>query len=134
MKRSIKRLLLRSVGLSILLGFFGVLFWLGIGEVDEFCRLRTDGGSLQVLDNYRPNVCSDLGIPGDTAGLGELDALQIRDAAARETCWLQAQGANDQAQAGLFGLEASNVPSNVEGASPAPLLSGTGTVANRWYQ
>ena len=73
---------------------------------------------------------SALGILGDTAVLGELDALQIRDNAAREAWRFQVQGANDQAQAGLFGVEASNV----RGASPAPLLSGMGTVANRWYQ
>ena len=122
------------MGLSILLGFSGVLFRLAVGEVDELCRLRTDGGGLQVLDDYGPSVFSDLRIPGDTAALGELDALQFRDDAAREACWLQAQVANDQAQAGLLGLEASNVLSNVQGASPAPLLSGIGTVANRWYQ
>lgn len=122
------------MGLSILLGFSGVLFWLAVGEVDKLCRLRTDGGGLQVLDDYGPSVFSDLGIPGDTAALGELDALQFRDDAAREACWLQAQGANDQAQAGLLGLEAGNGLSNVQDASPAPQLSGIGTVANRWYQ
>ena len=118
------------MGLSILLGFSGVLFWLAVGEVDELCRLRTDGGGLQVLDYYGPSVFSDLGIPGDTAALGELDALQIRDNAAREAWQFRVQGSNDRAQAGLFGLEASNVQS----ASPAPLLSSIGTVSERWYQ
>ena len=62
MKRSIKRLLPRSVVLSVLMGLSGVLFWLAVGEVDEFCRLRTDGGGLYVLDDYGPNVRCDLRI------------------------------------------------------------------------
>ena len=71
---------------------------------------------------------SALGILGDTAALGELDALQIRDNATREAWRFQVQASNDQAQAGLLGLEASNV----QGGSPAPLLSALGTVSNRW--
>ncbi|WP_421707111.1 virion core protein, T7 gp14 family [Algihabitans sp.] len=72
---------------------------------------------------------SALDILGDTAALGELDALQIRDNATREAWRFRVQASNDQAQADLFGLEASHV----QGASPAPLLSALGTVSDRWY-
>ncbi|WP_208539342.1 virion core protein, T7 gp14 family [Algihabitans albus] len=72
---------------------------------------------------------SALNILGDTAALGELDALQIRDNAAREAWQFRAQASNDQAQAGLLGLQASNV----QGASPAPLLTTLGRVSDRWY-
>lgn len=98
-------------------------------------RLRTQqllGRQQAVLaaTGFQADSGSALGILGDTAALGELDALQIRDNAAREAWQFRVQGSNDRAQAGLFGLEASNVQS----ASPAPLLSSIGTVSERWYQ
>ena len=73
---------------------------------------------------------SALATLGDTAALGELDALQIRDNAAREAWQFEVQASNDQTQAGLFDLQSSNV----QGMTAAPLLSATGQVADRWYQ
>ncbi|MGP1257211.1 MAG: virion core protein, T7 gp14 family [Kiloniellales bacterium] len=98
-------------------------------------RLRTQQALGQqqaalAATGFQADSGSALGILGDTAALGELDALQIRDNAAREAWQFRVQGSNDRAQAGLFGLEARNV----QGASPAPLLSSIGTVSQRWYQ
>ena len=60
MKRNAKRFLLRSIVLSISLGFAGVVFWLAVGEIDDLCTLRTDGEGLYVLDDYGSNVRCDL--------------------------------------------------------------------------
>ncbi|WP_421707115.1 hypothetical protein [Algihabitans sp.] len=62
MRYEIKRSIFQSMVLSACLGFSGVLFWLAVGEVDELCRLRTDGGGLYVLDDYGPDVRCDLRI------------------------------------------------------------------------
>lgn len=72
---------------------------------------------------------SALGILGDTAEMGELDALQIRDNAEREAFGFRAQASNDRAQAGLLGQQAANV----QGATIAPLLNATASVAGQWY-
>ncbi|MGP1254927.1 MAG: virion core protein, T7 gp14 family [Kiloniellales bacterium] len=79
---------------------------------------------------FQADTGSALGILGDTAELGELDALTIRDNAAREAWRFEVQAANDRAQAGLLDVQRSNV----QGATIAPLLGAGGQVADTWYQ
>ena len=73
---------------------------------------------------------SALDIIGDTAALGEIDALTIRDNAAREAHGQLVQAQNFGAQGQLLRQEASNQDS----FSPVgTLLTGVGGIADRWW-
>lgn len=77
---------------------------------------------------------SALNILSDTDWMGEQDALNVRDNAAREAYGYRQQGANSSANAGLLKYKAD---------SENPLMSATtsvmsnpqlGTVADKWYK
>lgn len=75
---------------------------------------------------------SALDITGDTAAQGEVDALTLRANAAREAYGYRAQGTNFLADAGLQRARAdAAIPASMVGAG-ATLLSGAGTVGDRW--
>jgi hypothetical protein len=75
---------------------------------------------------------SALDITGDTAAQGEIDALTLRANAAREAYGYRAQGSNFMADAGLQrARSAAAGPAALVGAG-ATLLSGAGTVGDRW--
>lgn len=76
---------------------------------------------------------SALDLLGDTAEMGKLDELTIRNNAEREALGYEAQGMNFKGQAEmdlLAGTSARNA-ANTNAFSTA--LSGAGTVASRWY-
>lgn len=70
---------------------------------------------------------SPLAILGDTAQLGELDALTIRGNAQREATF----GRN---QAKLYDMEASSARTAGWIGAGTSILSGIGTVAEKWYK
>jgi hypothetical protein len=75
---------------------------------------------------------SALDITSDTAAQGEIDALTLRANAAREAYGYRAQGTNFLADAGLQRARAdAAIPASMVGAG-ATLLSGAGTVGDRW--
>lgn len=76
---------------------------------------------------------SALDITADTAESGRYDALTIRSNAEREALGYRAQGANFDADAGLYGMAGSNAFSAGVGGAFGTAITGAGTVANRWY-
>lgn len=75
---------------------------------------------------------SALDITSDTAAQGEVDALTLRANAAREAYGYRAQGSNFLADAGLQRARAdAAIPASMVWAG-ATLLSGAGTVGDRW--
>ena len=62
--------------------------------------------------------------------MGEIDANTIKTNAAREAWGYRAQGSNSTAQAGLYKMQADNQNPLMAGAGT--LLSGAGSVADRW--
>lgn len=71
-----------------------------------------------------------LNILTDTDVFGEIDANTIKTNAAREAWGYRAQGSNSTAQAGLYKMQADNQNPLMAGAGT--LLSGAGSVADRW--
>ncbi|MEK9754489.1 MAG: hypothetical protein VW338_14945 [Rhodospirillaceae bacterium] len=76
---------------------------------------------------------SALDILGDTAELGELDALTIRSNAEREAYGYRVQGNNFEADARLAQARGSAAASAGTFGAITGLLSGAGSVANKWY-
>ncbi len=75
---------------------------------------------------------SALDVLGDTAALGELDALTIRLNAEREAWAARTGAAGLQGQAALAQAEASGIsPATAAGTS---LLGGASAFADRWYR
>lgn len=74
---------------------------------------------------------SALDILGDTAELGELDALTIRSNAEREAYQARVQGMNYAAEAGLHSYAAESTNPFLSAGSA--LFSGLGSVADKWY-
>lgn len=67
---------------------------------------------------------TSMSILGDTAAMGELDALTIRSNAAREAWGYQVQGSNFQADAGMSRLAGKNARSSSYWQAGGDLLSG----------
>lgn len=76
---------------------------------------------------------SALDITTDTAGFGELDALTVRNNADREAYRARVEGANFQADAGLYDARGSAAASAGMMNGFSSLLSGAGSVADKWY-
>jgi hypothetical protein len=108
------------------------------GRVEEQ-RQRTKTASL--IGTQQANLAaqgtdlsgSSADIMGDTAAVGELDALTIRSNAAREAWGYRAKGVEygnavslANAQQGNSGLSALGVGSS--------LIAGAGSVADKWYR
>jgi hypothetical protein len=74
---------------------------------------------------------SPLNILTDTDVLGATDASTIKTNAAREAWGYKNQAANSTAQGNLYSMQASNQNPLMAGAGT--LLSGAGSVADRWY-
>jgi len=70
---------------------------------------------------------SPLQVLGDTSKMGELDAISIRSDAER-----QATALRNQSQ--LYGMEASSATSAGRIGAFGTVLSGVGTVADKWYK
>lgn len=79
------------------------------------------------------NSGSAVDILSDTAMLGELDALTVRSNAEREAWGYRVQGSNAAASAGLLDAQASSAKRAGMMGAGASLLTGAGSVANKWY-
>jgi len=77
---------------------------------------------------------SALDILGDTAELGELDALTIRSNAEREAYDYKVAAMNQSAQAGINRISGQNAASAGRYGAMTSLLSGAGSVADKWYK
>lgn len=77
-------------------------------------------------------VGSPLNILTETDYLGEMDALTIRDTAARNAWAARVQGTNDSNNAQLLKMRAEAENPLMAGAGS--LLTGAGAVADRWYK
>lgn len=76
---------------------------------------------------------SALDILGDTAALGELDALTIRSNAEREEYEQKVVASNLQANAGMKRMGATNARIAGKINARTSLLAGAGSVASKWY-
>lgn len=76
---------------------------------------------------------SALDIVGDTAAIGELDALTVRSNAAREALGYKTQGMNFAAEANLDQLKGDNAQSAAALTGVSSLIGTAGTVAKQWY-
>lgn len=74
---------------------------------------------------------SPLAILQDTDYMGELDALTIRDNAAKEAWGARMQGANYAGDASMLSARAG--AESPSGAALNTLLTGAGAVASSWY-
>jgi hypothetical protein len=77
---------------------------------------------------------SALDVLGDTAELGELDALTIRSNAAREAYNYRVQASNAQAASSLNALSAKNAKTSSYIGATSSLLSGANSMADKWYK
>ena len=75
---------------------------------------------------------SALDILGDTAALGELDALTIRSNAERESYEQNVVASNLKANAGMKRMGADNAIIAGKIGAQTSLLSGAGSVASKW--
>lgn len=92
----------------------------------------------QQINAFAANgVTVDSGTPldvlGDTAEAGELEALTIRNNAAREAWGYRVQGANYRSSAGMNSAGAQNAITSGYTSAFTTALAGAGTVADRWY-
>ena len=76
---------------------------------------------------------SALDILGDTAELGELDALTIRSNSEREAYDYKVAAMNQGAQAGINRVSGQNAASAGRYGAMTSLLSGAGSIADKWY-
>ena len=76
---------------------------------------------------------SALDILGDTAALGELDALTIRSNSEREAYEHKVTASNLTANAGMKRMGAKNAIIAGKIGARTSLLSGAGSVASKWY-
>lgn len=79
------------------------------------------------------NQGSALSITSDTARFGELDALTIVNNAQREAFGLRAKAVNFGADASLVQASGQNQARAARSSAFGTLLTGAGTVANKWY-
>lgn len=77
---------------------------------------------------------SALDITSDTRAVGELDALTIRYNSEREAYNYRRQGDNFTSDANLLDMRASQSESAAMLGTVSTLLSGAGSVADKWYQ
>lgn len=110
------------------------------GEREEYIqRLRTRQAIGKQKVAFASNgVLVDVGSAAtavaDTAQFGELDALTIRDNAAREAARLRAMGENYSAEAELAKMRGQSEYSAALMSSFGTILSGATGVADKWYQ
>lgn len=110
------------------------------GEREEYIqRLRTRQAIGKQKVAFASNgVLVDAGSAAtavaDTAQFGELDALTIRDNAAREAARWRAQGMNFASEAELAKMRAKAAKSEGFGQAFSTALTGAASVADKWYQ
>lgn len=75
-----------------------------------------------------------LDVLGDTAMLGELDALTIRNNAEREAVQYETQAGNFQGQAGAYRSQSDLFDQAKVYNTMGTILGGSGRVAEQWYK
>lgn len=70
----------------------------------------------------------------DTAALGEMDALIIRNNAEREAWGYEVEASNAMATAGMYGAAAGQYGPASALMAGTTLLTGAGSVADKWYK
>lgn len=108
------------------------------GDVREQAKRRETAGLIgaqraaYAAHGVDVNVGSPVDIQSDTAELGELDALTIRNNAQREAYGYKIQGDNAGAEAGLFGQQASGDQLAGWVGSVGSLIGGASSVGDKW--
>lgn len=93
-------------------------------------QARSDlSGSGVIVDSGSP-----LDVQSDVAGWGEYDVQTQRWNTAKEVWGIRNQAANYSAQGQLYALKGSNAASAGAWGAGSSLLSGAGTVADKWYK
>lgn len=77
---------------------------------------------------------SSLNLLGDTAASGELDAATLLNNSQREAAYYRNQGMNFSADATLAQAKGDSAAQAGLIGAGATVLSGAGSVANKWYQ
>jgi hypothetical protein len=72
-------------------------------------------------------------VAASQGGLNELDALTVRENAAREAYGFRVEGSNYSSQADLLRSQAQGYKAAGQGAAVGTLLSTGGAVAGQWY-
>ena len=96
-------------------------------------QLKGRQRSVLAASNVEVDDGSALDILGDTAELGELDALTIRSNAEREAYEYRVAGMNQGAQAEINRISGLNAASAGRAKGMTSLLSGAGSIAGKWY-
>lgn len=91
-------------------------------------RARAAGSGVDV------NSGSPLNLQEDVARLGELDALTIRNNAARSAYGYRTQGADFGAQAGLLDVQAQNARKAGNIGAFSSIIGGASGVADKWLK
>lgn len=77
---------------------------------------------------------SPLDILGDTAAMGEQDALNTRGNAERQARGYETQASNFRDDGQLAGMRSANAEEAGQTAQISTLVSGVGSVADKWYK
>lgn len=110
------------------------------GDVREQAKRRETAGIIgaqraaYAAHGVDVNVGSPVDVQASTAELGELDALTIRNNAAREAYGYQIQKGNATAEAGLFGQQASGDELAGWVGSIGSLIGGASSVGDKWLK
>ena len=75
---------------------------------------------------------TSLNVQGDTAKLGELDALTIRSNTARKAYNMRVEGLSDTNQAGLYDAQASNAKAAGALGGFSSILSGATSLSDKF--
>lgn len=108
------------------------------GDVKEQAKRRETAGLIgaqraaYAAHGVDVNVGSPVDIQSDTAMLGELDALTIRNNAQREAYGYKIQGDSAGAEAGLFGQQAQGDMLAGWVGSVGSLIGGASSVGDKW--
>jgi len=110
------------------------------GEIEEkqhrikVSQLAGRQRSVLASNNVEVDSGSALDVLGDTAELGELDALTIRSNAEREAYGYRVSAMNQGAEAGLNRTAGANARVSGNYGTMTSLLSGGNTLADKWYK
>lgn len=107
-------------------------------EEERMHRIKIGQLKGQQVNAFAKNgVAIDSGTPldvlADTAMIGELEALTIRNNAEREAYGYRVQGMNYRASAGNNDLAASTAKKSANTAAMTSVLSTAGSVSDKWY-
>lgn len=106
-----------------------------VAETEQRRKVRMLAGSQRAAlgaSGVQLDAGTPLDLLGDTAAMGELDALTIRNNAEREAYGYRVQGVNFGAEAGLQTMRGNNAMSGALMSAGGTVLSGAGNVTDRW--